>query len=90
MNKIPLAQRLGDTNTDDFMMQLAGIHLEEFFQALGRQPGNTHFQKVYYDYIFQNFTTKNPPFAEAVSAIMAQPKTERTELLYRVLIEPFV
>lgn len=90
MNKIPLAQRLGDTNTDDFMMQLAGVHLEDFFQALGCQSNSPYFSKVYYNYIFKNFTTKNPPFAEAISAAVDYQDAERAELLYRLLIEPFV
>ena len=90
MNKIPLAQRLGEPKTDNFMMRLAGTHLEEFFRALDCQSKNAYFQRVYYNYIFETLTTKNPPFAEAISAAVDHQETERAELLYRLLIEPFV
>lgn len=88
--RVSLAARLEGLNT------LAGppynLHrmpIRRFFQGVFRLTGNRRFMSVYWDSICQHVPENRGLFREAIYEITVLESPQRTDLLYKILVEPF-
>ena len=88
--RVSLATRLEGLHT------LAGppynLHrmpIRRFFQGVFRLTGNLDYMSVYWDSICQHVPENRDLFREAVYEICHLKSPERTDLLYKMLVEPF-
>lgn len=63
--------------------------IRRFFQGVFKLTGDRRFVSVYWDLICPNVPENRDLFREAVYEISRSESPERTDLLYKILVEPF-
>ena len=97
MNKIPLSQRLTREDVATVMVRLILVQLQDFFTSLERQCGDGYYYDVYYGIVRDTVedlsleaTTGDITVLDAIAAVVTLPREERAQLLYCIMIAPFL